>query len=311
MDHLMAACHITDPSEVLRGVNGCGNSINLFSHLNAFSSHAVSAEETPLAALSETFCQVHPLGQSRTGQLQSTGHLHLLPQVLTTVAARSTDQVVLILASLLQVTANGSKFINKPFKCSTKAVNTNSTNELPLQMLSRFRNIIVQPGVAHNLSAYQVRMALAFSRVHKPIELAWVNCVVLLERATNLRKVTRKVPFKIGSSHHNGKFSPVKDDYAAATEPLSGALKAQHLISFNKEECLADDEYKVNFIYGHQLRRNKTPLFLVRWKGYEANHDTCEPEDHFSSDALVDAYCNTLGASRQHELALARGRGNA
>ncbi|KAJ2607884.1 hypothetical protein H4S08_004665 [Coemansia sp. RSA 1365] len=248
MDHLIVACHIANPSEAPRGVNGCGNSINSFSCLSAFSSHAVSAEETPLMALSETFHQVHPLGQSRTGQLLSTGCPHLLPQVLMTMAARSTDQVALILACLLQVTANGSKIGDKPFKCSTKAVDTNSTNELPLQMLSRFQNIIVQPGVAHNLSAYQVRMALAFGRVHKHTELAQVNCVVFLERATGLQKVTRKVPFKIGSSHHDSKFSHVKDDYAAATIPLSGALKAQHLISIDKEERLADDGYKVKFI---------------------------------------------------------------
>ncbi|MGH8963711.1 MAG: dUTP diphosphatase, partial [Actinomycetes bacterium] len=58
------------------------------------------------------------------------------------------------------------------------------TNELSLQTLSRFRNVIIHPEVARNLSAYQAKMTLAFGRMHKPAELAQGDRVVLLGRAT-------------------------------------------------------------------------------------------------------------------------------
>ncbi|KAJ2609235.1 hypothetical protein H4S08_004134 [Coemansia sp. RSA 1365] len=127
VDLLMAVCHIDDPSEVLRGVNGFGYSNNMGFHLNVVRVYAASAKEKPFTVLTRTFCQVHPLGQFRTGQLQTTRRPHHLPLVLT-MAVHSTDQVALNLASLLQVTANGSKFINKTPKYPTKATGPNLTN---------------------------------------------------------------------------------------------------------------------------------------------------------------------------------------
>ncbi|KAJ2607428.1 hypothetical protein H4S08_004831 [Coemansia sp. RSA 1365] len=75
-------------------------------------------------------------------------------------------------------------------------------------------------------------------------------------------EVTRDGPFKIGEAHQNGRFSLAKDDHTVAIELLSGVFKAHYLIPMDKEEPLADDEYKVDFIHGHRLCRNKTPLFL-------------------------------------------------
>lgn len=55
------------------------------------------------------------------------------------------------------------------------------------------------------------------------------------------------------------------------------------------EPAKDDEEYEVDEIVGHKVERKKN-LFLIRWKGYEADQDTWEKEKSLSCPEIVAKY---------------------
>ncbi|KAJ2084126.1 hypothetical protein H4R24_000335 [Coemansia sp. RSA 988] len=137
-------------------------------------------------------------------------------------------------------------------------------DELSLEMLSKFRNLIIHLEVVRNLSEYQKHIVLNFNKKHLAAEL---QC--------------------------GDRYTLERDDIADAPEPLTGTYKTQHLIPVDKATRLPDDMYKVDFIHDHRLQAGKAPLYLVRWCSYTAQHDTWELATNFDDPSLVAAYQTT------------------
>ncbi|KAJ2809220.1 hypothetical protein H4R20_000284 [Coemansia guatemalensis] len=164
------------------------------------------------------------------------------------------------------------------------------TAELSLEMLTKFRNLIVHPDVVRNMSEYQAQMVLDFNKSHPIADLQHGDRVILIDRTTGRCKVTPTGPFRILSVVRNGGFKLERDDAPDAVEPPIGTFKAHHLIPVDKSARLPADMYKVNFIHDHCLRAGKAPLYLVHWRGFTAQHDTWEPATSFDDPSLVAAY---------------------
>ncbi|KAJ2799790.1 methylated histone binding [Coemansia guatemalensis] len=65
---------------------------------------------------------------------------------------------------------------------------------------------------------------------------------------------------------------------------------------------LPSDVYEVDFIHDHRLRAGKVPLYLVRWRGFSAQHDTWELAASFDDQSLVAAYQATKSPKVQAQL---------
>jgi hypothetical protein len=79
--------------------------------------------------------------------------------------------------------------------------------------------------------------------------------------------------------------------------PHAGRLEA--FIPDREEEADqgTSEEFEVDFILDSKLE-NGVEKFLVRWRGYSADHDTWEPTSNFSDPQVVEAFRNKAAALR-------------
>ena len=50
-----------------------------------------------------------------------------------------------------------------------------------------------------------------------------------------------------------------------------------------------DEEFIVEKICDHQIRKNKT-FYLIKWKGYDSKENTWEPEENLNCEVLLNEY---------------------
>ncbi|KAJ2808558.1 hypothetical protein H4R20_000818 [Coemansia guatemalensis] len=144
-------------------------------------------------------------------------------------------------------------------------------------------------------------MVLDFNKRHPSADLQHGDRVVLIDRTASKRKVTPMGPYCILTLIWNGGYTLECDDTANALEPLTGTFKAHHLIPVDKSTHLPADVY-VDFIHDHRLRVGKSPLYLVHWCRFSAQHDTWEPAANFDDRSLVAAYQATKSPEVQAQL---------
>ncbi|KAJ2076577.1 hypothetical protein H4R24_005625 [Coemansia sp. RSA 988] len=175
-------------------------------------------------------------------------------------------------------------------------------DELSLETLSKFRNLIIHLEVIRNLFEYQTHMVLDFNKKHLAMDLQCGDCVVLINRAARKHKVVPMGPFCIQMVIRNGGYTLEWDNSTDAPELPTGTYKMHHLIPVDKAMRLPNDMYEVDFIHDHHLQVSKAPLYLVRWRGYTAQHDMWEPATNFDDSSLVAAYQATKTPTVQAQL---------
>ncbi|KAJ2076559.1 hypothetical protein H4R24_005632 [Coemansia sp. RSA 988] len=175
-------------------------------------------------------------------------------------------------------------------------------DKLSLEMLPKFRNLIIHLEVIRSLSEYQTCMVLDFNKKHLAADLQCSDCVVLIERMARKCKVVPMGPFHIQTVVRNGGYTLEWDDSTDVPKPPTGKYKTHHLIPVDKATRLPNDMYEVDFIHDHRLRVSKAPLYLVWWRGYTAQHDTWEPAANFDDSSLVAAYQATKAPAVQAQL---------
>lgn len=69
----------------------------------------------------------------------------------------------------------------------------------------------------------------------------------------------------------------------------SGISQKEEINKHDDQEKPEVGVYEVERLLDHKMQKNKR-LFLVRWKGFDKEHDTWEPESNLNCPAVLHSY---------------------
>ena len=129
-----------------------------------------------------------------------------------------------------------------------------------------------------------------------PVDSRWLGPALVLQRVGLSSYKIRTKEGQILDAHASFMKPHLKDEFSSEPIPMYF-----HRRTIKDEEARESDEYEVEKILKHRVKRDGSMEFLTHWKGYPVEEATWEPPQHFIHrySAHFVEYCQTKNLDPQ------------
>ncbi|KAJ2802740.1 hypothetical protein H4R20_003163 [Coemansia guatemalensis] len=174
------------------------------------------------------------------------------------------------------------------------------TSELTLANLAKFRDVILHPQVARQLSEYQSRMAKSFAtnNLIKQFEVGDLVLAQILPRPPADR-AQYCGPFEISAISCGGAISLKAVDMTDAPQPPARKYAHSQLMPADDLPPQSTHSYEVDFVDQAVITKD-TVWFRVHWRGYQELGWI--PAANFADPSLLQEFARSLGSADRRRL---------